>query len=85
MLFQLSDVQHEFERKDYNLMSLLADFGGFNDGVFLLTSFFMAAYSSSMFAGSFAQQFHVRRKKSKDEFSNLQGGTQTLSEALKRG
>ena len=54
MKFELSDVQHEFERKDYNLISLLADFGGFNDGVSMLTSFFMAAYSSSMFAGSFA-------------------------------
>ena len=41
-------------------MSLLADFGGFNDGLFLVASSFMAFYSKSMFKGSFSEQFPVR-------------------------
>ena len=82
MQFELSDIQHQYERKDYNLISLLADFGGFNDGLFLLTSFFMTIYSSTMFEGSFAEQFPVRRKTSKHDSSN--SDINFLSESLKR-
>ena len=47
--FNLSNVQRQYERKDYDFISLLADFGGFNDGLLLLASSFMYVYSKAMF------------------------------------
>ena len=61
MLISLSNIQHQFERRPYTFVSLLADFGGFNDGIFLLTSSFMVIYSRQMFEGSFSEQFPVRQ------------------------
>ena len=45
ILIQLSNVQYQYERRSYTFVALLADFGGFNDGIFLLTSSFMIIYS----------------------------------------
>ena len=65
MYFELSDIQYQYERRSYTFISLLADFGGFNDGIFLLASSFMAVYSRTMFEGSFAERFPVRATVSK--------------------
>ena len=65
MFFELVKTQYQYERKSYTFVQLLADFGGFNDGIFLLTSSFMVVYSRSMFEGSFSEQFPVRRKSRK--------------------
>ena len=46
---QLSRVQRQYERKSYDFISLLADFGGFNDGLLLIASSFMYVYSKAMF------------------------------------
>ena len=65
MIFSLVQTQYQYERRSYTFVQLLADFGGFNDGLFLLTSSFMVVYSRSMFEGNFSEQFPVRRKSKK--------------------
>ena len=51
----ISDVHHQFERSDYDFVSLLADFGGFNDGILLVASSLMFLYSKCMFDKSLAE------------------------------
>jgi len=44
-------------------MTLLADFGGFNDGLLLLMTPFMAAYSMLMYNQSLSADIPVKRQK----------------------
>ena len=45
----LADVKRSTERKNYSTMDFLADFGGFNEGLVLLPTFFLSFYASYMF------------------------------------
>ena len=46
----------------YNLMTLLADFGGFNDGISLLPALLMAKYNEKMFRAAQFSFFPIKRK-----------------------
>ena len=52
-------MHHEYERSRYTFVDLLADFGGFNDGLLLLAHVLTGGYAASMFAGSLASTFPV--------------------------
>ena len=41
VVFSLSDVEKTYEREVYTFMELLADFGGFNDGIVLIPAIVM--------------------------------------------
>ena len=57
--FKLSETRHEYERSRYTFVDLLADFGGFNDGLLLVAHVLTGGYAASMFAGSLASIFPV--------------------------
>ena len=59
----LSETLYEVERHRYTFVDGLSDFGGFNDGLFMLTYFIMAPYSYSMFMRSLVEQFPVHKSR----------------------
>ena len=62
IFIKLSERRIEQERHRYTFVDLLADFGGFNDGIIMIASVFMAPYSGAMFSNSLSQHFPVRKK-----------------------
>ena len=46
---QLSGNKYYSEREAYNLLSLLGDFGGFNDAIFMIFGFFMSFSETVLF------------------------------------
>lgn len=52
------------QRVRYNIWDLLADVGGFNDGLLLLCSIFMSSYSAFSFTLDVLGQFPVDVSKS---------------------
>ena len=69
MNLKLSDTRYELERIRYSFIKLLADFGGFNDGLILIASFLVCPYSHAMFMSSFSQQFSFQHPKKKSHSS----------------
>ena len=63
--FDLSDKFWNLERKRYSAMSLLGDFGGFNDGILLIPTAIMGYYSSYFFNRKVAEEVPVKKKRSK--------------------
>ena len=57
--FKLSETRHDYERSRYTFVDLLADFGGFNDGLLLVAHVLTGGYAASMFAGSLASTFPI--------------------------
>ena len=51
---KLSSMRYEMERHRYSFVDLLADFGGFNDGLLLIASLFVQPYSRKVFKMNFA-------------------------------
>ena len=49
MTFELGSRLHIEKRTRYSLWDLVADVGGFNDGIMLVCSIFMSAYSAMAF------------------------------------
>ena len=47
--FRLDEVKRSYEREVYSFMTLLSDFGGFNDGVILLPAILMTMYNAKMY------------------------------------
>ncbi len=45
IFLSLAVKRNEYVRQDYTLVALLADFGGFNDGLLLLASALTGMYS----------------------------------------
>ena len=46
-----------YERSTYTCLDLLGDFGGFNDGIYLIAGFLMRFYSSKMYQAAVSQDF----------------------------
>ena len=46
---ELSDLTLIQERESYTFMTLMADFGGFNDAIVLIFTVLMSSYNSRMF------------------------------------
>ncbi len=67
MILELAPKRYEYERHDYTVVALLADFGGFNDGLLLLVSAITGLYSQSMFQGKFASMFPTQKKPNKNK------------------
>ena len=44
--FELSTSKKEYEREAYTILELLGDFGGFNDGLFMLVGLVSSFYSA---------------------------------------
>ena len=61
--FKLSDVKRSYEREVYSLMTLLSDFGGFNDGVTLLPAILMGMYNAKMYYAAKTSLFPIKNKK----------------------
>ena len=59
---QLADIERKSERQVYQIMALLGDFGGFNDGVLLLPALLMSLYNSKMFYQAVASFFPVKNR-----------------------
>ena len=78
--FELSEVNHEYERSRYTFVDLLSDFGGFNDGLLLLAHALTGTYAASMFTGKLASTFPVQEK----EYSKKQSLKHTQSDLRER-
>lgn len=59
----LGDWKTIQDRRVYSFMALLGDFGGFNDGVVLLPTFFLTMYSSRMFMRSNGGDLPTKQKR----------------------
>ena len=64
-------------------MALLADFGGFNDGLLLLVSAITGIYSESMFQGKFASMLPVHNKLNKKKRQSQRKRDQTFLDETK--
>ena len=49
ILLELSKTMITYERSPYTCLDLLGDFGGFNDGIYLVVGLLMSYYSSRMY------------------------------------
>ena len=56
----LSDVERGNERQVYQVMAMLSDFGGFNDGVLFFPAILMTLYNSKMFYSVVAAMLPVK-------------------------
>ena len=61
----LSEVKYEDERHRFTFFEMLAEFGGFNDGLILIAKAVTGSYSYLMFLGHFSSTFPVRTRKRK--------------------
>lgn len=57
---KLSDKKSYFSRSAYTFLTLLGDFGGFNDALIFLISLFMSSYSAKMYAAHVTQELPYR-------------------------
>ena len=57
ILLELSKTMTSYERSPYTCLDLMGDFGGFNDGLYLVAGFLMSYYSSRMFQAAISQDF----------------------------
>ena len=46
----MSNKKNFYSRSAYTFLTLLGDFGGFNDAIVFLISLFMSSYSAKMYA-----------------------------------
>ena len=83
--FNLSEVYYEQHRIRYTIVKMLADFGGFNDGLFLIASFITSSYAKTIFLLSFAHRVPVIKPKPKRIANRHQSALESLSEKLKTG
>ena len=49
LFIELSDNRYVYERHAYTFLELLSDFGGFNDGVLMISNSVVLFYQSKMF------------------------------------
>ena len=62
LILHLADVERGNERHVYQIMTFLADFGGFNDGILLLPALLMSIYNSKMFYQVIATLLPVKHR-----------------------
>ena len=77
----LSDTRYEQERHRYTLVEVLADFGGFNDGLFMLAAVFISPVSSMMFNRSITEKTPVAAPISRQKRQVMAG----IAEKLEAG
>ena len=58
-IVRLSDTRYHDELRRYTVVELLADFGGFNDGLLLIATALTSTYARITFMASFASQWPV--------------------------
>ena len=78
-------MYYDQHRIRYTIVKMLADFGGFNDGLFLIASFITSSYAKTIFLLSFAHKVPVIRPKPKRIANRHQSILESLSEKLKTG
>ena len=49
---KLADLMRTQERESYSFITLLSDFGGFNDGISLLPALLMTFYNARLFSAA---------------------------------
>ena len=52
----LDNNKDYYERSAYTFLTLLGDFGGFNDAIFFLISLFLSSYSAKMYMATVVTQ-----------------------------
>ena len=67
----MSDIKRGNVRQVYSFLSLLSDFGGFNDGVTLIPAVIMGIYNSKVFDTAKTSVFPVKRKSREKSKNNL--------------
>ena len=65
IVYRLSNVLHQSERKVYSVFTMIGDIGGFNGAIIILPSFILAQYSGRMFSSSIQEEIPVSKKSKK--------------------
>ena len=65
IVYRLSNVLHQSERKVYSVFTMIGDIGGFNGAIIILPSFILAQYSGRMFSSSIQEEIQVSKKSKK--------------------
>ena len=62
---QLADKEYMLERSAYSFMTLMSDFGGFNDGIAIFPAILMTLYNGKMYDAEKTSVFPIKRKTAK--------------------
>ena len=63
---RLSEKKRTYNRNQYDIMTLLSDFGGFQDVVVIIPSLFLSVYSSRMFQINLLTEIPAKEDKKND-------------------
>ena len=58
-----------YKRQAYTFLTLLGDFGGFNDAIVFLISIFMSSYSAKMYAAQITSELPLLEEPTSDASS----------------
>ena len=85
MTLQLADKEYMLERSAYSFMTLMSDFGGFNDGIAIFPAILMTIYNGKMYDAEKTSVFPIKRKGSmgKNRHRNFQSGQALQPEDIK--
>ena len=64
---ELGNRIHTEKRERYSIWNLISDVGGFNDGIYLVLSLFMTAYSALAFKTNFLNRSYFDSEKDPGE------------------
>ena len=64
-IIEMSQKKNFYTRNAYTLLSLLGDFGGFNDAIVFLISILMSSYSAKMYAAQITAELPFLTEPSK--------------------
>lgn len=67
----MSNKKNSYERTAYTFLTLLGDFGGFNDAIIFLISLFMSSYSSKIYAAHIASELQVHEEPSEEQSKTM--------------
>ena len=57
--FTLQNRKYTYFRRAYTFLDLLGDFGGLNDAIVMIVSFFMKYYSETRFKATISQEYNA--------------------------
>ena len=58
----MADKEYMLERSAYSFMTLMSDFGGFNDGIAIFPAILMTIYNGKMYNAEKNSVFPIKRK-----------------------
>ena len=67
----MSNQKNFYSRSAYTFLTLLGDFGGFNDAIVFLISLFMGGYSAKMYAAQIASELFLHTEPSSVEAKDM--------------